>query len=78
MSRTVHVDTAESDTGGFVERVKEAARRVTLKPGYSMEWSGQYENMLGVRERLKLVVPITLFTISVLYPNTGSGAWRAS
>ncbi len=58
----VYVDTAESDIGGFVERAKEAARRVTLKPGYSMEWSGQYENMLRVRERLKLVVPVTLFT----------------
>ncbi len=54
----VYVDTAESDIGGFVERAKEAARRVALKPGYSMEWSGQYENMLRVRERLKLVVPI--------------------
>ena len=31
----------------------------TLKPGYSLEWSGQYENMLRVRERLKVVVPIT-------------------
>jgi len=70
----VYVDTAESDIGGFVERAKEAARRVTLKPGYSMEWSGQYENMLRVRERLKLVVPITLFTIFfLLYLNTGSG-----
>ena len=29
-------------------------------PGYSLEWSGQYENMLRVRERLKLVVPVTL------------------
>ena len=70
----VYVDTAESDIGGFVERAKEAARRVSLKPGYSMEWSGQYENMLRVRERLKLVVPITLFTIFfLLYLNTGSG-----
>jgi Cu(I)/Ag(I) efflux system membrane protein CusA/SilA len=70
----VYVDTAESDLGGFVERAKEAARQVTLKPGYSIEWSGQYENMLRVRERLKVVVPITLFAIFfLLYLNTGSG-----
>ena len=70
----VYVDTAESDIGGFVERAKEAVSRVAMKPGYSLEWSGQYENMLRVRERLKVVVPITLFTIFfLLYLNTGSG-----
>ena len=70
----VFVDMVGSDIGGYVERAKEAvARRVAVKPGYSLEWSGQYENMLRVRERLKLVVPITLFTIFLLlYMNTGS------
>jgi len=44
-----------------VERAKQAvAASVSLKPGYSLEWSGQYENMLRVRERLKLVVPLTI------------------
>jgi Cu(I)/Ag(I) efflux system membrane protein CusA/SilA len=71
----VYVDTAESDIGGFVERAKElVSRSVTLPQGYSLEWSGQYENMLRVRERLKLVVPITIFLIFfLLYMNTGSG-----
>jgi Cu(I)/Ag(I) efflux system membrane protein CusA/SilA len=69
----VYVDTAETDIGGFVERAKEAVTRVPMKPGYSIEWSGQYENMLRVRERLKIVVPITIFTIFLLlYLNTGS------
>jgi Cu(I)/Ag(I) efflux system membrane protein CusA/SilA len=41
--------------------------------GYAVQWSGQYENMLRVRERLKLVVPITIFIIFVLlYMNTRS------
>ena len=49
------------------------AASVTLPPGYSLEWSGQYENMLRVRERLKVVVPITLFLIFLLlYMNTKS------
>ncbi len=70
----VYVDTAESDIGGFVERAKAAVSHVAMKPGYSIEWSGQYENMLRVRERLKVVVPITIFTIFfLLYLNTGSG-----
>jgi copper/silver efflux system protein len=76
LSGYVYVDTAESDIGGFVDRAKAAVgRSVTLQPGYSLEWSGQYENMLRVRERLKLVVPITLVLIALLlYANTGSMA----
>ncbi len=70
----VYVDTAESDIGGYVERAKAAvAERVSLPAGYSLEWSGQYENMLRVRERLWLVVPATLVTIFLLlYVNTRS------
>jgi Cu(I)/Ag(I) efflux system membrane protein CusA/SilA len=74
LSGYVYVDTAESDIGGFVDRAKAAvAGAVTLQPGYSLEWSGQYENMLRVRGRLKLVVPLTLVLIALLlYANTGS------
>ncbi len=75
----VFVDTAESDIGGYVERAKQAvAEKVTLPSGYSIEWSGQYENMLRVRERLKLVVPVTLVLILLLlYGNTGSAVKTA-
>ena len=75
LSGYVYVDTAESDIGGYVDRAKAAvAAGLTLPQGYSLEWSGQYENMLRVRERLKLVVPIVVFTIFfLLYMNTKSG-----
>jgi copper/silver efflux system protein len=75
----VYVDMQESDIGGYVERAKAAvAKGVSLAPGYSLEWSGQYENMLRVRERLKLVVPITIFMIFfLLYMNTKS-AFKAA
>ena len=71
----VYVDIAGRDVGGYVDEAKAAvARSVTLPPGYSLEWSGQYENMVRVRERLKVVVPITLFVICfLLYLNTRSG-----
>ncbi|MFI5183842.1 MAG: efflux RND transporter permease subunit [Vicinamibacteria bacterium] len=70
----VYVDTAVSDIGGYVEQAKAAvAHSIALKAGYSLEWSGQYENMLRVRERLKVVVPITVLTIFfLLYMNTRS------
>jgi Cu(I)/Ag(I) efflux system membrane protein CusA/SilA len=70
----VYVDIADRDVGGFVEDAKKAvAREVALPAGTSIEWSGQYENMLRVRERLKIVLPITLFLIVfLLYMNTRS------
>jgi Cu(I)/Ag(I) efflux system membrane protein CusA/SilA len=72
----VFVDMAGRDVGGYVEEAKKVvAAGVTLPPGYSLEWSGQYENMLRVRERLKVVVPLTVLVIFfLLYMNTKSAA----
>ncbi len=70
----VYVDLSGTDIGGYVERAKAAvAAQVKLPAGYALQWSGQYENMLRVRERLKIVVPITIFLIFILlYMNTKS------
>ncbi|MDX1999720.1 MAG: CusA/CzcA family heavy metal efflux RND transporter [Thermoanaerobaculia bacterium] len=70
----VYVDLAARDIGRYVEDAKRAvAAAVTLPAGYSLTWSGQYENMIRVRERLKVVVPITLLLIfALLYANTRS------
>ncbi len=70
----VFVDLASKDIGGYVEYAKKVVReKLSLPAGYSLVWSGQYENMLRVRERLKIVVPITLFLIfTLLYMNTKS------
>ena len=70
----VYVDTGDPDIGGYVTRAKAlVAQQLQLPPGYSLVWSGQYENMLRVKARLKVVVPITLFLIFViLYMNTRS------
>lgn len=67
----VYVDMAGRDIGGYVDEAKrlvsEKIERAGLLPeGYRFEWSGQFEHMLRVRERLKLVVPITLALIFVL------------
>jgi len=70
----VFVDMAGRDVGGYVEEAKKVvAAGVEMPAGYSLEWSGQYENMLRVRERLKVVVPLTVLTIFfLLYLNTKS------
>jgi Cu(I)/Ag(I) efflux system membrane protein CusA/SilA len=70
----VYVTTSDSDLGGYVERAKAAVReKLALPAGYSLAWSGQYENIERVEARLQLVVPLTVFLIFVLlYWNTKS------
>jgi Cu(I)/Ag(I) efflux system membrane protein CusA/SilA len=70
----VFVNTEQSDLGGYVQRAKAAVReRLQLPTGYALVWSGQYENMLRVAERMKVVLPITIFLIfALLYMNTKS------
>lgn len=70
----VYVDVAGRDVGSYVTEAKKIVReKIQLPAGYALQWSGQYENMLRVRERLKLVIPITIFLIFILlYMNTKS------
>jgi Cu(I)/Ag(I) efflux system membrane protein CusA/SilA len=60
--------------GTYVTEAKKAvASELVVPTGYSLVWSGQYENMLRVKERLKLIVPLTLVLIfALLYMNTKS------
>ncbi|MEO7795242.1 MAG: CusA/CzcA family heavy metal efflux RND transporter, partial [Thermoanaerobaculia bacterium] len=63
----VFVDVADRDIGSFVEEAKSVVEReVALPQGTTLVWSGQYENMLRVRERLKWIVPLTIALIFVL------------
>src|SRR6202142_1386229 len=71
----VYVDVAGRDIGSYVAAAKEAIRGVKLPPGYLFLWSGQFEAMERVRERLKIVLPVTLFLVlMLLYLNTKSMA----
>ena len=70
----VYVDLQGTDAGSYVERAKAAVSgQVKVPEGYSLIWSGQFENMQRVRERLKIVIPLALFLIILLlYANTKS------
>ncbi len=70
----VDFDTAKVDVGTYVARAKAAvAAAVKARPGYAVVWSGQYENMQRVKERLKVILPLTIVLIFVLlYMNTKS------
>jgi copper/silver efflux system protein len=70
----VDFDTDKIDVGHYVDQAKHAvAASVVVPTGYSISWSGQYENMLRVKERLKLILPLTLALIfALLFMNTKS------
>jgi Cu(I)/Ag(I) efflux system membrane protein CusA/SilA len=74
LSGYVYVDVSGRDIGSYVRDAKKAvADKVHVPSGYELVWSGQYEFMERVAQRLKLVVPITLFIVFLLlYFNTGS------
>ena len=70
----VFVDVDTDDIGGYVDRAKEMINeKIQIPSGYTLEWSGQYKSIERVREKLKVILPITLLIILFLiFKNTGS------
>ena len=61
------VDISGRDLGSYVAEAQNVvAEQVDVPPGYSINWSGQYEYMQRAVEKLKTVVPLTLLIIIVL------------
>ena len=77
LSGYVYVDVGGRDIGGYVADAKQAVKaKVQLPVGYTLVWSGQYENMERVAQRLLIMVPLSLFFIFLLmYFNTKSAAY---
>ena len=74
LNNIVYVDVRGRDVGSYVTDAKQLlAGKLTLPPGYRLEWSGQYEAMQRANKQLRVVVPITLAIIFLLlYFNFGS------
>jgi Cu(I)/Ag(I) efflux system membrane protein CusA/SilA len=70
----VYVDVADRDIGSYVEDAKTMLKKnLKLPSGYSLVFSGQYEFMQRVKEKMAIVLPLTLFIIFILiYLNTKS------
>src|SRR5512136_1790767 len=75
----IYVDVRNTDLGSYVQRAQGAVRdavaagTVKLPSGYNILWSGEYEYMLKARQRLMIVVPLTLLLIIlIIYLNTRS------
>lgn len=63
----VFIDIAGRDLGGYVAEAQEVvAEKVNLPPGYSLTWSGQYEYIERMQDRLTIVAPATLLIITLM------------
>jgi Cu(I)/Ag(I) efflux system membrane protein CusA/SilA len=63
----VYVDVVGRDIGGYVKDAQRmVTNMITLPPGYTIVWSGQYEYMQRAKEKMKLVIPATLAIIFLL------------
>lgn len=65
----VQMNTRGRDVVGFVDEANKVIKeKVDLPPGYSMKWTGQYENQQRAKDRLSLVVPaVVMLTFFLLF-----------
>jgi cobalt-zinc-cadmium resistance protein CzcA len=60
----VQANVRGSDLGSFVTAARaKVAAEVTLPPGSSIEWGGQYENLQAASARLSVIIPIVFVAI---------------
>jgi Cu(I)/Ag(I) efflux system membrane protein CusA/SilA len=75
----IYIDVKGIDVGTYVQMAQRpvneavAKKQVTLPSGYNVFWNGQYEYMQRAKQRLAVVIPITLLIIVlIIYLNTRS------
>jgi Cu(I)/Ag(I) efflux system membrane protein CusA/SilA len=63
----IYVDLANSNYGGFVSQADQRLQqKLRLPPGYTYQWSGEYQFELRAKQRLRLILPIVFFLILIL------------
>lgn len=66
------IDIANVDLGHYVQQAQSAVDRaivdgrIQIPPGYSVNWSGQYQYLLRAQQKLSYVIPLTIAIIAVL------------
>ncbi len=70
----VYIDFSGDDIEGYVKRADRVLRsKIQLPEGYKISWSGDFEYIEETRERLNLIIPVTILIIFFLiYMNTRS------
>jgi len=63
----VYIDLNTKDYGGFVTHASNLLKqKLSLSPGFTYKWSGEYEFELRAKQRLQLILPIVFFVIFLL------------
>ncbi len=63
----VYLNVRGRDMGSFVDEAKEVLNNsLTLPAGYTLQWSGQWENQIHAKKRLEILMPIVLLIIFVM------------
>ena len=63
----VYLNLKTHDYGGYVGRANRLfAQRLTLPPGYTWHWAGEYEFEMRAKQRLEIILPIVFFVIFLL------------
>lgn len=58
------IDLSQRDLGGWVDEAKALVdERIDLPPGYRLAWTGQYEHMEIMQDRMSWVVPLSLLLV---------------
>ncbi|SDD71240.1 efflux RND transporter permease subunit [Sporomusa acidovorans] len=70
----VQMNTRGRDVVSFVDEANKVIKeKVDLPPGYSLRWTGQYENQQRAKDRLAVVVPaVIVLTFFLLYMSFNS------
>ena len=75
----VQLNVRGRDMGSFVDEAKVALERdLVLPAGYSLQWTGQYENQIHARKQLQILIPLVLVIIFVILYFTLHSALEAS
>jgi Cu(I)/Ag(I) efflux system membrane protein CusA/SilA len=63
------IDPTQRDLGGWVDDAKAlVAAQLKLPTGYRLQWTGQYEFLAQMEERLRYIIPLTLaLVVALLY-----------
>jgi len=63
----VYLNVRGRDMGGFVEEARDVlARELRLPPGYTVQWSGQWENQVRAKNRLEVLMPVVFLIVFVM------------
>jgi cobalt-zinc-cadmium resistance protein CzcA len=74
----IEVNLRGRDIGSWVKEAQEKLRAVALPQGYEIEFGGQFKQMLQARQRLTIIVPMTLALIFLLIYATFGSARQAA